>query len=81
MVSSPTEPIFLSVNPGDYVLVEDDHQKDSTNQIDSWIGIVISVFGSARQPSINSLFQIANIDTGSIKMINADSVKFIFTKP
>ena len=61
---------FLYVRPGHFVIVGGDH----IEQGDWWMGQVIFCEGSARHPKIPSLFQVADVDTGSIKWINADEV-------
>ncbi len=38
------------------------------------MGQVIFCEGSARHPKLPSLFQVADVDTGVIKWINADEV-------
>ena len=57
---------FLKVKRGDTVLVEDNE-----------IATVLSYIGSARDPDVPSLFQVANIDTGEIHYVNANDVKEI----
>ena len=61
---------FLHVRPGHFVIVGGDH----LDQGDWWMGQVIFCEGSARQPKLPSLFQVADVDTGVIKWINADEV-------
>ena len=60
------EPRFLAVQVGDLVAVQ-------SNGADWWIGQVIHAEGGARC-NANSLFQIACIDTGVIRTVNADAV-------
>jgi hypothetical protein len=57
---------FLAVRVGDRVAVADDEQG-------WWIGDVIHAEGGARGPA-NSLFQIACVDSGAIRTVNADAV-------
>ena len=38
------------------------------------MGQVIFCEGGARDPKVNSLFQVADVDTGVIRWINADEV-------
>ena len=38
------------------------------------MGQVIFCEGGARDPQVNSLFQVADVDTGIIRWINADEV-------
>ncbi len=66
------KPMFLKVKHGDFVVVALD---ESSN--DFWIGQILARVGSSVDPSAYTLFQVANIDTGSISMINADCVKAI----
>ena len=60
------EPVFMSVRVGDGVLVE-------TPGTDWWVGHVIHREGGARC-NANSFFQIACVDTGMIRTVNADCV-------
>ena len=73
-------PIFLSVKPGDIVIVEEESEIIGNLQASWWIGQVIHAIGGARSSSQNSLFQIANLDTGVIRVINADLVTKILIK-
>ena len=61
---------FLHVRPGHFVIVG----RDQLNQGDWWMGQVLFCEGSARHPSLPSLFQVADVDTGVIKWINAAAV-------
>ena len=61
---------FLHVRPGHFVIVGGDH----LDQGDWWMGQVIFCEGSSRHPKLPSLFQVADVDTGVIKWINADAV-------
>jgi len=42
-----------------------------------WMGQMIHCGGAARDPSINNLFQIADVDSGVIRWVNADLVNHI----
>ena len=61
---------FLHVRQGHFVIVAGD-QRD---QEDWWMGQVLFCEGSARHPRLPYLFQVADVDTGVIKWINADAV-------
>ncbi|MFZ9974822.1 MAG: DUF3104 domain-containing protein [Vulcanococcus sp.] len=63
--SAMDEPRFLAVQVGDLVAVQ--------GRSDWWVGQVIHAEGGARC-NANSLFQIACIDTGVIRTVNADGV-------
>ena len=70
---------FLAVKSGDFVVVEDDLLMMESSPVDWWLGHVIHVIGGARDPSQTSLLQVADVDTGRIKTINADLVKGILS--
>jgi hypothetical protein len=59
------EPRFLAVRVGDLVAVQ--------AHADWWVGQVIHAEGGARC-NANSLFQIACVDSGVIRTVNADAV-------
>ena len=44
---------------------------------DWWMGDVVFVEGGARNTKVPPLFQVANVDTGVIRWINADLVTHI----
>ena len=63
------DPLFLRVKPGMTVVV---------TEADSWwMGDVIDKEGGARDPKIPTLFQIACVDTGVIRWVNADMVTHV----
>ena len=61
---------FLQVRPGHFFIVGSEEKKKG----DWWMGQVIFCEGGARDPKVNSLFQVADVDTGVIRWINADEV-------
>ena len=63
------EPEFLTVLPGDTVLVGKDE-----------IAKVFSFVGGARDPDTPTLFQLANVDSGEIKFVHGEEVKQILSK-
>ena len=65
--------IFLDVKCGDFVAISLE-QDVSSNW---WVGQVISRFGSSIDPSVNTLFQVVDVDTGAVSIINADCVRGI----
>ncbi len=67
-------PVYLSVRQGDLVVVEDNSLTLTNSCSDWWIGQVIYIVGSARNPDSNSLLQVIDIDSGVVKTINADLV-------
>ena len=60
------ELLFLKVRSRDTVLVGEDE-----------ICKVLSFIGGSRDPDAPSLFQVANVDTGEIKIVHAAEVKEI----
>ena len=62
-------PVFLDVKAGMTVVV--------TKTDGWWMGDVIHVDGGARDPKIPTLFQIADVDSGVIRWVNADLVSHI----
>ena len=63
-----SQPVFLNVRAGMTVIVGND------NSDDWWMADVLHVDGGARDPGVPTLFQVADVDTGVIKWINADAV-------
>ena len=59
---------FLHVRPGHFVIVGNDDK----SKADWWMGQVIFCEGGARAPKVNSLFQVADVDTGIIRWIKAN---------
>ena len=70
-----SQPAFLGVFPGDVVVVWDNPNLVDTNSDAWWMGEVIFVEGSARDPKAPSLFQVADVDTGVLRWVNADCVQ------
>ena len=70
-------PLFLDVKPGMTVCVQCDYLTGEKPTQDWWMGSVLHCGGAARDPSIHNLFQIADVDTGVIKWVNADLVTHI----
>ncbi len=77
-MSADEGPVFMSAKVGDLVVVKDELQFSMNTTEDWWIGQILYLVGGARSSSSNSIFQIVNIDTGIIKVINADLVIAIF---
>ena len=69
-VAAPkSDPVFLHVKAGMTVIVEENG--------DWWMGDVVFVEGGARNTKVPTLFQVANVDTGVIRWINAYLVTHI----
>ena len=76
-------PDFLSVKSGDYIVIKSEKNYSSSlskEHESHWFGQVISCIGGARDPNAWTLFQVMNIDSGEIMIINADTVEMILKK-
>ena len=64
---------FLSIKCGDFVVIS-----SSRNSFDDWwVGQVIFRVGGSIDSSVNTLFQVLDLDTGRIKIVNAGFAKGI----
>ncbi len=70
-------PTFLSVKPGDHVIVQATQQVAHRFDNDWWMGQVIFCEGGARDPRVNTMFQVANVDDGGIFWVNGDAVSHV----
>ena len=73
-------PDFLSVKSGDYIAIKAEKNNSSSLSKEKeihWVGQVINCIGGARDPNAWTLFQVMNIDSGEIMIINADAVEMI----
>ena len=77
--SSPESerPIFLDVAPGMTVIVKHDFLSGEKAKKDWWMGQVLHCGGAGRDPSMHNFFQIADVDSGVIRWVNADLVTHI----
>ena len=67
-------PTFLSVKAGDFVIVQAAQQVAHQVNDDWWMGQVVFCEGGARDPRVNTMFQVANVDDGGIFWVNGDAV-------
>ena len=74
-------PEFLHVRKGDYIVIQGELSRSEGEGTEYWIAPVIHVVGGSRNSSVNTIFQVANIDTGQIAYINADLAMKILRKP
>ena len=79
--ASPLEgikpPTFLTVKAGDWVIVEGEQQVAQQFNDNWWMGQVVFCEGGARDPRVNTMFQIANVDDGCITWVNGDAVTHV----
>ena len=64
-------PLFLSVKAGMKVIC------GNTDTDDWWMADVIHIDGGARNPTVPTLFQVADVDDGTVRWICADLVTHI----
>ena len=69
--SKGVQPLFLSVRAGMTVIIGND------NSDDWWMADVLHVDGGARDPRVPTLFQVADVDDGTIRWVCADVVTYI----
>ena len=78
---SPVEemkpPTLLSLIAGDCVIVQARHQFAHQLNNDWWMGQVVFCEGGARDPRVNTMFQVANVDDGCILWVNGDAVTHV----
>jgi hypothetical protein len=70
--------LFLSVKAGMTVIVQHLPEIGQPDQSESWwMADVIFVEGGARNPKVPTLFQVADVDSGVVRWVNADLVTHI----
>ena len=70
--------LFLSVKAGMTVIVKHLPEIGLPDQPESWwMADVIFVEGGARNPKVPTLFQVADVDSGVVRWVNADLVTHI----
>ena len=72
-------PEFLKVKPGDYVIVQGDQQIALKTSEEWWMAQVVFCEGGARDPKVNTMFQVSNVEDGGIFSINGDQVTDILS--
>ena len=76
LANSPV-PVFLTVRPGNFVIVRDQQEVAQQSDDEWFMGQVIWCEGGARDPKVNAMFQVANVDDGHITWVNADEVTHV----
>ena len=70
--------LFLSVKAGMTVIVQHLPEIGQPDQSESWwMADVIFVEGGARNAKVPTLFQVADVDSGVLRWVNADLVTHI----
>ena len=72
-----TPPLFLSVRPGQFVVVSETSNVVMSDKTTWSVAEVIWCEGGARNPAHTTMFQVMDVDSGVVKWINADAVTHI----
>ena len=73
--------LFLSVKAGMTVIAQHLPEIGQPDQSESWwMADVIFGEGGARNPKVPTLFQVADVDSGVVRWVNADLVTHIIPK-
>ena len=75
-IKNQAPPAFLSVRPGQYVVVQDTAALGQEESKNWWMGQVVFC-EKTRAQKVNSRFQIADVDDGEIRWVNADQVSHV----
>ena len=70
-------PAFLSVRPGNLVIVQAQQEVAQKSNDEWFMGQVIWCEGGARDPKVNTMFQVSSVDDGGIYWVNGDLVTHI----
>ena len=81
----PTEnqppPMFLSVRPGQFVVVQETPNVVMADQTTWTVAEVIWSEEGARNPAHTTMFQVMDVDSGVVKWVNADAVTHLLPSP
>ena len=77
VTSTGVEPVFLKARSGDVVIVWEHPELIGTDCSGWCMAEILYMEGSARNPAALSLFQVIDVDTGTIRWDNADCVQQI----
>ena len=70
-------PTFLSIKAGDFVIIQVTQQVAHQVNDDWWMGQIVFCEGGARDPRVNTMFQVADVDDGGIFWVNGDEVTHV----
>ena len=62
-----------------YLIVEITQQVDQSTVDDWWLEQMMFCEGGAREPRVNTMFKVANVDDGVIHWVNGDEVTQILS--
>ena len=70
-------PLFLSVRPGQFVVVQELPPVALKGDPTWFVAEVIHCDEGARNPKQYTMFQVSDVDIGAVKSINADAVTYV----
>lgn len=70
-------PGLLSVRPGNFVIIRAPQTITGLANDDWWMGQIIWCDSGAPNPSVNALFQVADVDDGSLHWVNSGEVTHV----
>ena len=70
-------PLFLSVKPGQFVVVQETPNVVMTDKTTWSVAEIIWCEGGARNPAHTTMFQVMDVDSGVVKWVNADAVTHV----
>ena len=70
-------PLFLSVKPGQFVVVQETPNVVMTNKTTWSVAEVIWCEGGARNPAHTTMFQVMDVDSRVVKWVNTDAVTHV----
>ena len=76
---SAVAPRSRCVSAGDFVIVQAQLSVGLRISSDWWMGQVMFCEGGARDPRVNTMFQVSNVDDGGIHWVNGDEVTQILS--
>ena len=70
-------PLFIGVRPGQFVVVSEIPNVVMTDKTTWSVAEVIWREGGASNPAHTTMFQVMDVDTGTVKWCNADAVTHV----
>ena len=74
-------PLFLSVTPGQFVVVKESPNVVLADKTTWSVAEVIWCEGGARNPAHTTMFQVMDVDSGIVRWVNADAVTHVLPSP
>ena len=72
-----TPPLFLNVRPGQFVDISHTSEVMMSDKTTWPVGEVLFCEVGARDPKVNTMFQVSDVDTGLVSWVNSDQATHI----